>query len=331
MKEKKYGQLSQFERDRIEAMLSVGHKQSEIAGVLKRNPGTISREIERNKLKRDGKNSDKGEYDSSLAHKKAKTRRKLSKYQGKEINEDKKLKKFIIKHLEKDWSPDEISGRMKLKKKPFYASKNTIYEWLYSAWGQRYCKYLKSKQYNPKKRKAKKAKKSLIPNRIGIEMRPDVINNNVEYGHCEADTIVSGKKTGSKKALAVTYQRKAKYISIRKIPSLKPEDFNNALKDIQTKQKIFSFTYDNGIENRLHALLNVATYFCDPYSSWQKGGVENVNAMIRRYIPKGADISDYSDEYIQMIENILNNKPRKSLGYKTPREVMIENNLLIRK
>ena len=94
-------------------------------------------------------------------------------------------------------------------------------------------------------------------------------------------------------------------------------------------EKILSLTYDNGIENRLHDLLNVATYFCDPYSSWQKGGVENVNGMIRKYIPKGSDISNYTDEYIAKVETILNNKPRKSLGYKTPKEVMIENNLLI--
>lgn len=329
MEKKKYGQLTQFERDRIKAMLDAGHKQCEIARIIKRDAGTISREIKRNKSKRDGKKNNKGDYDSGLADKKAKTRRKFAKYQGKEINENKKLERFIVKHLEKDWSPDSISGRMKLKKKPFYASKNAIYGWLYSIWGQRYCKHLKSKRYNPKKRKNNKTKRVMIPNRIGIEMRPDSINNNEEYGHCETDTIVSGKKTGSKKALAVTYQRKARFIGIKKIPSLKPEEFNNAILHIKTKQKIKSLTYDNGIENRLHELLMIDTYFCDAYASWQKGGVENANGMIRRYIPKGADISNYSDEYIEMVEDILNSKPRKSLGYKTPKEVMRENNLLI--
>ena len=76
---------------------------------------------------------------------------------------------------------------------------------------------------------------------------------------------------------------------------------------------------DNGLENRYHYQLGMQTYFCDPYASWQKGGVENVNGLIRRYIPKGADISQYSDEYVKMIEDILNHRPRKSLGYKRRR------------
>jgi len=328
---KKYKQLNQFERDRISLLLDAGHEQSKIAKVLGRSPSTISREIKKNTLKRDGKKKSKGDYDSLLANKKAKERRRYSKYQGKKINEDKELKNYIVRHLKKGWSPDDISGRMKLEKKNFYASKNLIYEWLYSVWGQKYCKYLKSKRYGIRTRgKSKKVKKCIIPNRIGIEMRPDYINNNSKYGHCEADTIVSGKKTGSKNALAVVYERKAKFISIRKIKSLKPENFRKAILEISGKQKIKSSTFDNGIENRLHEKFGFDTYFCDPYSSWQKGGVENGNKMIREYIPKGSDISKYSNRYIRKIENILNNKPRKSLGYKTPKEVMIENNLLIK-
>ena len=90
-----------------------------------------------------------------------------------------------------------------------------------------------------------------------------------------------------------------------------------------------SLTQDNGIENTRHEELGVPVYFCDPYSSWQKGGVENANKMIRRFIPKGADIAAYSQEYVSMAVDILNNKPRKSLGYKTPLEVMQKNNLLV--
>ena len=93
-------------------------------------------------------------------------------------------------------------------------------------------------------------------------------------------------------------------------------------------RKMESLTLDNGIENRDHEKIGTTTYFCDPYSSWQKGGVENSNKLIRRYIPKGANIDGYSDKYIQKIINIINNKPRKILNYKTPREIMIENNQL---
>lgn len=326
----KYGHLTQYERDRIEAMLNSGHKQKDIADVLKRDKGTISREIPRNRRKlRTKKGVINGRYEATVAQNKACIRRYYAKYQGKKINENNELRKYIVKRLKKSWSPDEISGRMKQDQEPFYASKNSIYEWLYSVWGQRYCRYLCFRRYNPKKRKKKKTKKCLIPNRIGIELRPEKINNKLEYGHYEGDTIVSGKKTGSKAALAVSYERKAKYINVKKIDSLKPILFNNALKRMKAKQKIFSLTLDNGIENAKYEQLNIPTYYCDPYSSWQKGGVENCNGMIRRFIPRGCDIGNYSDEYVNMVVEILNNKPRKSLGYKTPREVMIENNMFI--
>ncbi len=273
----------------------------------------------------------KGEYSASLAEFKTKQNRKEANYLGKKINKNKDLKKYIIKRLKSDWSPDEISGRMKEDKEPFYASKNLIYEWLYSVWGQRYCKYLKSKRYDPKKRKKKKdkIKASHIPNRIGIELRPVEVNERKNYGHYEGDAIVSGKKTRSTASLIVTIERKSKYVSIRKVASLRPILFNKAIKDMQKNQLMTSMTLDNGIENRYHEQLDMNIYFCDPYASWQKGSVEHVNGMIRKYIPKGADISNYSDEYIEMIEILLNNKPRKSLGYKTPKEIMIENNLLL--
>lgn len=317
--EKNKGHLTQFERDRLEILLNVGHKQLEIAKVLGRSPSTISREIKRNKLKRDGKNEIKGKYKAELAGRKAKTRRRFSKYQRKKINDNYELKKYIIAKLKKGLNPDEISGRMIIEEKEFYVSKTTIYEWLYSVYGQRYCKYLKSKKHSLKKRKIKN-KKILIQKRIGIEMRADVINNLEEFGHWEGDTIVSGKKTKSKSSLVVLIERKTKLVKITKINSLKPDKFNLAVLNIIKNNKIKSLTLDNGIENQYHYKLGIDTYFCDPYSSWQKGMVENVNKMIRYFIPKGSDISQYNKNYIKMIENKLNNKPRKILNYKTAQE-----------
>ena len=319
--EKKKGHLTQFEKDRIEAMLNAGHKQCEIAEVLGRDPSVISRELKRNSLERDSKRNKKGEYKAGLAGIKAKQRRKNAKYQGKKINENDELKDYIVKKLKGDCNPDEISGRMKEENMRFYASKTAIYEWLYSIWGQKYCKYLKSKQYDPEKRKKKsKNKKTLIPFRIGIEERPEYINNLSVFGHWEGDTIVSGKKNGSKYALVVLIERVTKTVRIRRISSLKPLLFNSAVQSIARNNQIESLTLDNGIENQHHYKLGFDTYFCDTYSSWQKGMVENVNRMIRYYIPKGSDISEYSDEYVRMIEDILNNKPRKILNYKTAYE-----------
>lgn len=106
--------------------------------------------------------------------------------------------------------------------------------------------------------------------------------------------------------------------------------FNESVNDIKDELGIKTLTLDNGIENTKYEELNIGTYFCNPYSSWQKPGKENAARMIRRFILKGSDINNYSSQYVKMVENILNNKPRKSLGYKTPYEVILENNLFVR-
>lgn len=324
----RYKQLNQFDRDRIEAMLSSGHKPIEIAKVLDRSKSTIIREIKRNKIEKKGGKNKKGKYKAVTAGRKAKQKRKFAKYQGKRIEEDIKLKKYIIYGLKKHWNPDEIAGVMKTEKKPFYASKTAIYEWLYSIYGQRYCRYLPSKRYSRIKRR-KKAKKETIPNRIGIEMRPEYINNKSVGGHYEADTIVSGKKTGSKAALAVAFERKYAYTKIEKINNMKPDSFNTAIFNFKKEVIMNSMTLDNGLENRYWEKLLINIFFCDAYSSWQKPGVENHNGLIRKYVPKGSDIGKYSKKYIKKVENILNNKPRKILGYITPKMAMQKAGLLI--
>lgn len=329
---KPYHHLVEKNRDRLEALRDSGTKQKEIAKILKVDPGTISREIARNRRKYRKKKRIKNKrarYEADVAEQKAYVRRKYAKYQGKKINENEDLKKYIIRKLKKFWSPDEISGRMKKDGKLFYASKTAIYEWLYTSRGSYWCRYLYARHYCHKKRKDKKPKKTLIPNKIGITERPLGATNKTRYGHYEGDTIVSAKKTSSKEALSVIYERKAKYIDARKIKNLKPKSNINALNNMKKNKLVKSMTFDNGIENTKHEELEVSTYFCDPYSSWQKGGVENANKMIRRFIPKKSDIADYSAYYVKMVIDILNNKPRKSLHYKTPYEVMVENNLFV--
>jgi IS30 family transposase len=318
MEQKKYTQIKKAERLEIAILLNKQYSLREIAKALGRSVSSLSDEIQRNLVN--------GTYDPLKANHKAYVRRKYAKYQGKAINENKGLKEYIELRLRQGWSPEVISGRMRLEKQSFYASKTAIYEYLYSSYGQVLCPYLYSKRYIKRKRKHQKTKKSLIPNRIGIEQRPKIVALNREYGHYEGDTIVSGKKTRSKAALVVIYERKAKYVDMRKISNLKPENNNKAVLEMQQSLKILSYTLDNGIENIKHEELGVLTFFCDPYSAWQKGGVENVNHLIRRFIPKGLDINQYSDTYIQTIVQRLNNTPRKSLNYQTPLEVMIENN-----
>lgn len=324
MKTIKHRHLNQFDRDRIEALLSSGHKQKEIAKILKVHKSTISREVKLNSRKRKKRKIIPGKYEANLAQHKAYLRRKYARYQGKIVEDNSELRKYVIQGLENQLNPDEISGRMRLEKQPFYASKNSIYRWLYSPYGRRYCCFLSSHRIRRKKRKPK-TQRTIIPNRIGIEHRSKDIDR--EYSHYEGDTIVSKQ---SKYSLVVLYERKSKYVDIKKIQNLKPNSFNKGLMNMKKSiQKIKSLTLDNGIENRYWQKLGInQVYFCDPYSSWQKGGIENMNKLIRKYIPKGTDIRQYPNRYIKMIVEVLNSKPRKSLGYKTPYEVMIENNLL---
>ena len=326
--QKKYEHFNQAKRDRLEALIDDGQTQKEIAKILGVNQSTISREISRNRKRvRKTGGTVLSSYESSTAEHKALIRRENSKYQCMKIEEDNDLRRYIIEKLGKYWNPDEISNRMREEEKSFYASKTVIYGWLRSGYGQRYCPCLYSQRYTARKQKKNKTKRTLIPNRIGMESRPLGATNRTRYGHYEGDTIVSAKETRSKFALSVIYERKSKYIDARRIRNMKPESHNQALKEMLENKKALSLTQDNGIENTKHQELGLATYFCDPYSSWQKGGIENANKMIRRFIPKGSDISDYPDEYVKILVAILNNKPRKSLGYKTANEVMLEKNL----
>ena len=161
----------------------------------------------------------------------------------------------------------------------------------------------------------------MIPDRVSIDMRFLGAMHRTRYGHWEGDTLVSGKRTGSTAAISVVYERKARLVLARSIENLKPESHTNALVRMLAHKKALSMTQDNGIENRLHGELGIPTFFCDPYSSWQKGGVENANKMIRRYIPQGTDCAVISREYLDQIVSVINNKPRRILQYRTAFEV----------
>lgn len=326
---KKKPKLNQFERDRLEAMLNASHQQKDIAKVLDRDKSTISREIDRNRRKiRKRGGVINGKYQSSVAQNKAYVRRKYAKYQGKKINENSNLKNFIAEGLKQRWNPDEISGRMKKENQPFYASKTAIYEWLYSVHGQPYCHLLPSRQYNRRKqRKTKKTGKAMIPERVSIALKPAGFKE--ELGHFEHDTFVSGRKTGSKTAVSVLNEPLAEYVTLKKIPCLKPKTNEEAVQSMLDQfKKPLSLTRDNGLENKYHKDTPIPSFFCDPYSAWQKPHVENAIKLLRRFFRKGSDLSLYSQEEIAWVEQILNSKPRKRLGYKKPIEIMLENDML---
>jgi IS30 family transposase len=312
--------LTDAERSEIGILLSKKYSRRSIALVLGRSPNTISDEIRRNSVR--------GIYKPASAKIKSYYKRKYAKYQGKKIQENQALREYVIWGLKARWNPDEISGQMKATGQPFYASKTSIYEWLRSEWGQAYCELLYTKRHRVRKRKPR-PEKHMIPDRMGIERRPEEAETRVRVGHWEGDTVVSGKKTGSKAALVVAIERSTRLVAARKIPNLKPENFNQAVRLVQRRvTKMKSLTLDNGIENRYHTALSVPVYFCDPYSSWQKGSVENANKMIRHYLPKGMDLAEVTPTRLQAIIRVINNKPRKILGYKSALEMAREKGVL---
>lgn len=300
------GDLAKAERLEIAILNDKGHSLRSIAKSMGRSPNTISYEIRNNSVN--------GTYDPHKAHTKAQVRKKYRRFQYSKIEKYPMIKEIIIEKLEAHWNPDEIAGWLKDSQPELYVSKSAIYNWLHTGRGDRYCDLLYSERHYRKKHK-KKTKRVLIPNRVGIEDTPPGATNRTRYGHHEADTIVT--KKGGAGAILVLTERKSRYVQIWKLPNLKPAGVSTRLTSIQSQLKINSITFDNGIENIYHQAIGVSTYFCDPYSSWQKGSVENVNKMIRRYIPKGTDLATISQSQLDWIAGRINQKPRKILGYRS--------------
>ena len=284
-----------------------------IARAMNRGKSTISYELQNNMVN--------SEYEPLKADMKARLRKRMRKLQWKKIDEYKDLRKYIINRLEAGQNPDEIAGKMKKEKKPFYASKNSIYRWLRSPRGERYCKLLYSKRRYVKRRK-KKTERVLIPNRVSIHKRFKGADNRTRYGHWEADTVVGRKNTPGGVKTAV--ERKTRLFQAKKVSSMRSVEHTEVLKKMVFPFKVVSITFDNGIENRDHEHLGVETFFCDPYSSWQKGADENGNKLFRRWFPKGTDFSKVSQEEIDRVVNLINEKPRRILGYRSAREAAEE-------
>jgi len=307
---KKSKKVSRTERLEIEVLLGKKYSLRQIAKVLERSPNTISYEI--------AANGGKSGYRALNANQYARTRKKHARYQWKKIEHDDALKAYIIAGLLAYWNPDEIAGKMREERQPFYASKTAIYEWLRSVWGQQYCPYLYSGRYYRKRRKIKK-KHMFIPRRVSIEKRPLGATNRTRYGHWETDAMVS--KKGCAGGVQTSSERKSRLVVCMKRTSMSPRETVQAVTRVHERYRTNSLTYDNGIENRWHEKTKIDSYFCDPYSSWQKGGVENANKMIRRFFPKGTDFSQVLQKEIDCVVSIINHKPRRILGYRTALEV----------
>lgn len=285
----------------------------DIASVLKRSISTISDELSRNQTK--------GIYDTVKANQKARVRRRAAKFQWKKIVQYQVIRKYIEEKLYEDRSPESIAGRIKyVERRLPYVSKDSIYRYLKSVHGRRLESY--RAKIKPKK-KPRRIKGCNLTNRTFIDKRPQRINARACVGDTEADFIVSGR-TG-KGILLTVVCRKLRIVCIEKILPVTIENVHKAFIRIKKRfPEMRSISTDNDIllekHKELEKLLQMKIYFCHPYHSWEKGSNENVNGHVRKYIPKGADVSFYSKEFVRKIERKLNERYLKCLRYATPYE-----------
>ncbi len=331
---RKYLGLSSAERSEIQILLSKNYSIRKIAAVLKRSPNTVSREIKVNSVT----DQDTGvlEYVAIKAKAKSRVSRRSRRYQWQKIEHDNELRLFIISKLvpPHSWSPKVIAGHLKHRQdKLSYVSAPQIYAWLRSSRGQPYCQYLSSERYRVKKLKKNKTQRVMIPDRIGIEQRPMAASFRSESGHGEYDSVVSSKRSRSTAALAVLQERTTRLVRAKLVPNLKPEGYAETIVDLASGLNLRTLTTDNGIENKGHRAITQKTgtpvFFTDPYSSWQKGGVEHANKMLRRYFPKGTDFSAVMQIEVDSALWTINNKPRQSLGFKSAVQCAEEEGLLL--
>lgn len=289
-----------------------------IARELGRSVSALSDEVRRNKTKHG--------YASAAAQQKSYVRRKYAKYQAMKIVDHPVLRKSVETKLWEDYSPEQVAGRIRRYEKHLpRISKNAIYGFLASVHGRSIEAYRVLRDKKRRKRK-RRVKVGMLENRTFIEKRPQIIEKRGRVGDAEADFILSCK--GGRGILLTLTDRRLRLPFIEKILPVSIPAVERALARIKRRfPELKTITFDNDIllqhHQRLEKILGVRVYFCHPYSSFEKGSIENTNGLIRRYIPKGSSIADYSRVFIRKIEIKLQNRPLKCLRYETPREALM--------
>ena len=323
---KNYTHLTIYERQTIEIHLNRWEKQKDIAKILWRSESSISREIDRNWIRK--KWSKKRKYYNKKANEKAYQRRWKTKTQSMKINLNTQMKLFIIKEIQRidiETSPKSIANDWNKKQtsKKNHISHTSIYNWLETSRWDKFKEFLLFKYKWYKKRKPKIIGK--ITWRIWLEERPEEANERTEKWHYEWDLIAS--KKGFRWVLLTLIDRKTRLPRIIKLKSKKSKKIMTEIIALKDEMWIKSITFDNWMEFALHQLLNEAwidTYFSKPYSPWEKWSIENLNRMIRRFFPKWTIFDNISEEKIRSVCLILANIPREILGFKSPNQVLFQ-------
>ena len=290
-------------------MNKAGKSQKEIAEATGFSQGTVSKELMRNR-------GQKG-YRPKQAQRKA-TARKKAKHSRPRLIEG-NLRKEIDVRLERKHSPEQISGALRLE--GIRVSHETIYSYIMrdKAAGGTLYKNLRINGKRRYRRRIKSARVGKIIERVGIEERPKIVDTRSRYGDWEVDLIEGSKGSGF---LLSLYERKSRLGKLIYLADKSSESTARAIVETLADYKVMTLTYDNGLEFSRHAeisrALHASGYFCAPYHSWEKGGVENYNGLVRQYFPKGSSFMGITAEQLQWVENEINQRPRKILGYSSP-------------
>lgn len=315
--------LNYLKRCQILALWKAGFNQNQIAKEIGVHKSTISREFKRNLVfvrTKLGSWQYKPDYAQYYANAKRKAKRHYYKF-------TQEVADFVREKLLIDWSPEQISGYAK-RWKLFSISHERIYQFVLEDkknGGELY-KHLRHKNVKYRKRFSW-SQRSKIRNRRMIDERPKIVDEKSRIGDWEIDTII-GKN--QKRAILSIVDRASKFTILRKLENRTSEATKIALtKALEGyTNQVYTITSDNGSEFAKHEeisqILNIDFYFAHPYSSWERGLNENTNGLVRQYIKKGAELIDVTDPYLDIIASKLNDRPRKTLGFKTPKEVFHE-------
>lgn len=312
--------LTSYDRQKLEYWLRTKQSLRAIAKIMRRDHSVLVRELKRNS------SGGRKRYRADIAQRLFE-KRIYRQHKGK-LDKYPELKEYVVEGLKKEWSPDVIAGKMKSEKMEQTISHESIYHYVYhkDIGEEKLYKYLRQAQPKRHKLHSRKKCKLRIPERVSIHQRPEYINERERYGDWESDSVIFSKQ---KTILSVQSERKSKLIRMHKAKDKSADETRNAL--VRTAESVdrdlfLTITFDNGTEGVQHTEIKkeygVDTYFCDPFASWQKGGVENANKLIRYYLPRSTNLSQMTDRDIYDIQEKLNNRPRRCLNYKSPNEVI---------
>lgn len=313
-----YRQLTLDDRCTIAAFRLQRLSYAEIGRRMGRAGSTISREHKRNKCHWDGK------YRASHAQKNTNRRRRESR-QGERFSvED---RKEVERLLRKDWSPEQVSGYLR-RKDQLHISHETIYQWVWKdkAEGGDLHEHLRGARKQRRKRYGAYDSRGRLAGKRMIGERPSEVEGRKTIGHWEIDTVHGS----GKHAVVTIVERKSGYVEIGKIKAATMNETNRSILHLMARnlRSYKTITADNGAEfhdyKAIERITDVPFYFATPHHSWERGTNENTNGLIRQYLPKGADLRFLSQNRCNGIAKILNERPRKRHGYRTPSDVFDE-------